>query len=103
MSGSSGTSSISSGVLSNNGLVLLNIGDYLNLQIKDIIIHIIPLNTKNYMTVLRTTTGIIKQFIPCVCYPSLTHVAIQINLENCLDVLFVEYGEYFSENTQILS
>jgi hypothetical protein len=32
----------------------------------------------------------------------LTHVAIQINLENCEDVLFIEYWEYFSEKTEIL-
>ena len=46
------------------------------------------------MTVLRTAAGIIKQLTPCIYYPSLTHVAIQINLENCEDVLFIEYGEY---------
>lgn len=54
------------------------------------------------MTVLRTAAGIIKQLTPCIYYPSLTHVAIQINLENCEDVLFIEYGEYFSEKTEIL-
>lgn len=43
MSGSCGTSSILSGVLSNNGLDALNIDIYLYLQIKDIIIHIIAL------------------------------------------------------------
>ena len=103
MSGSCGTSSISSGVLSNNGLELLTINNYLNLQIKDIIIHIIPLSIKSPMTVLRTASGILKQFIPCLYYPSLTHIAIQINLENCEDVLFIEYGEYFSEKTEILN
>ena len=103
MSGSCGTSSISSGVLSNNGLELLKIGAYLNFYIKDIIIHIIPLSSDDYMTVLRTTAGIIKQITPCLYYPSLTHIAIQINLENCSDVLFVEYGEYFSQKSEILN
>lgn len=82
MSGSCGTSSILSGVLSSNGLDALNIDIYLYLQIKDIIIHIIPLSIENYMAVLRTAVEIIKHLTSCVYYPSLTHLTIQINLEN---------------------
>ena len=38
---------ISTGMLTNNGEIKLDITKYLNLKIKDIVIHIIPLSTSS--------------------------------------------------------
>lgn len=102
MSGSSGRSSASSGVLTNNGSILLNLDKYKNFIIKDIILHVIPLSLSKATGNLRTAVGIIKEFIPCITYPSLTHMAAQINLKNCNDILFIEYGEYFTKKSDLI-
>lgn len=93
---------IKSGVLTNNGYRIPKLDEkYLNSKVKDILLHIIPLSLSNSVSNIRTSAGIIKQFIPCITYPSLTHMAVQLNLENCKDVLFIEYGEYFTEGSNL--
>ena len=90
--------------MTNNGrsLSFEDIKKYRNLKIKDIILHIIPLSLSNSVGDLRAAAGVIKQFVPCLTYPSLTHLSVQINLEKCNDILFIEYGEYFTEKSKLI-
>ena len=74
---------ISSGLLTNNGLKELDINDYLNSKIKDLSIHVIPLSIGKNFSTFQRIGSYIKIFTPMIINPiSLTHVAIQLNLEN---------------------
>ena len=42
-----------------------------------------------------------KAFIPSLYHPSLTHRAIQLNLENTNDIAIIEYGQYFTKESDI--
>ncbi len=85
---------ISTGMLTNNGEIKLDITKYLNLKIKDIVIHIIPLSTSSAVKACRTVGMYLSLFLHSSLKPSLTHIAIQLNLENSNDVLIIEYGPY---------
>ena len=89
----------SSGLLTNNGSKDLKIEDYLNRKIEDIAIHVIPLSTNEHFTTFQTVGAVLKTFTPMVFNPSLTHVAIQLNLENTKDVFIIEYGEYWTKDS----
>ena len=92
---------ISTGMLTNKGKQLPNIDNYLKLKIKDLTIHIIPLSTSKATNIVRGVGGFLKAFIPSIYHPSLTHIAIQLNFENCEDIAIIEYGQYFSEETDL--
>lgn len=91
----------STGRLTNKGKQLPDINNYLNLIIKDLTIHIIPLSTNTSLSILRGISGVLKQYIPSIYYPSLTHIAIQLNLENSEDIAILEYGNYYSEESDL--
>ena len=82
----------STGMLTNNGLQLLNIDKYLDKKIKGLNIHVIPLTLNKKVNVVRGISSVIKIFTPVIFNPSLTHIAIQLVLEDCDDVLIFEYG-----------
>ena len=86
----------SSGLLTNKGLKELNINGYLNSSIKDLSIHVIPLSTNPTFSKFQIIGTYAKMFIPMIINPSLTHVAIQLNLDNSNDVLIIEYGNYLT-------
>lgn len=44
-------------------------------------------------------TSILKMFVPMIVNLSLSHVAIQLNLENSKDILIIEYGQYLTEES----
>ena len=92
---------ISTGMLTNNGKIQFDITKYLNLKIKDIVIHIIPLSTSKGVKAARTVGLYLTIFLHSSIKPSLTHIAIQLNLENCNDVIIIEYGQYYSENSNL--
>lgn len=89
----------SSGSSTNNGAKELKIDEYLNKEIKDIVIHVIPLSTNDQFRRFQLVGGILKCLTPMLFNPSLTHVAIQLNLENTNDILIIEYGEYFTKDS----
>ena len=92
---------ISTGKVTNNGKIQLEIDKYLNFKIKDIVIHIIPISTSNAVKAVRTIGGYLSIFLHSRLKPSLTHVAIQLNLENCKDIFIIEYGQYYSEKSKL--
>ena len=92
---------ISTGVLTNNGLKLLDMKEYLDKKIKQLVIHIIPLSADKKFGFFRGISKSLKLYTPMVFNPSLTHIAIQLELENCKDFLIFEYGQYFSEESNL--
>ena len=91
----------STGMLTNNGLQLLNIDKYLDKKIKGLTIHIIPLSLDKKVNIVRGISSVIKIFTPVIFNPSLTHVAIQLFLEDCDDILIFEYGQYYSNESNL--
>ncbi len=92
---------ISTGSKTNNGLKSLNIDEYLNKKIISITIHVMPLSINKNFTNFQTVGVFFKTFIPMVVNPSLTHVAIQLNLENTDDILIIEYGQYLTKDSDL--
>ena len=93
---------ISSRLLTNNGLKELDINDYLNSKIKDISIHVIPLPIEKTFSTFQMIGSYIKIFTPMIINPiSLTHVAIQLNLEISEDILIIEYGNYLTQDNNL--
>ena len=89
----------SSGLLTNKGSNDLNIKDYLNQKIMDINLHIFPLSTNKKFTTFQIIGSVLKVFTPMIVNPSLTHVAVQLNLERTKDVLLIEYGNYLTKDS----
>ena len=75
---------IGTGMLTNKGEIKLDITKYLNLKIKDIVIHVIPLSTSNAVTATRTVGMYLSIFLHSSLKPSLTHIAIKLNLDNII-------------------
>jgi hypothetical protein len=90
----------STGNLTNDGEKNLKIDEYHNFVIKDIIIHIIPLSTSGTVSNLRIAGAFFKTFVPSLFHPSLAHIAIQLNLEDCKDILIIEYGQYLTKDSK---
>ena len=72
----------------------------LNLHIKDLIIHSIPLSTSDTATKIRSIGKTIQPFIHPAISPTFAHLAIQLNMENN-DIVIIEYGQYFTEESII--
>ena len=89
---------ISTGLLTNNGLNQLSIDKYLNKNIKGLTIHVIPLFTNKIFLNTQIILRFLKFFVPLIYNPSLSHIAIQLDLENSEDVLIIEYGQYLTED-----
>ena len=90
----------STGMVTNEGDKKLDITVYLDMVIEGIVIHIIPLSTSDNVTRLRIAGGIAKGFIPSIYHPSLTDIAIQLQLRDCKDVLIIEYGQYLTSDSK---
>ena len=72
-----------------------------NLKIKDLSIHIIPLTTNTSVNGLRYIWKILQPFIHPIFTPTLSHIAIQLNMEKNKDIIIMEYGPYYSTDTQM--
>ena len=92
----------STGKQTNNGDKNFEIEDLLYIKINNLVIHSIPLSD-NWATSYARTYGKIYQ--PLV-HPSLSftlsHIAIQLNLENN-DIIFIEYGQYLTKDSEVES
>ena len=89
---------ISTGSITNNGLNQLCIDEYLNKNIKGLTIHVIPLSMNEVFLKTQATLRLLKCLVPLIFNPSLTHIAIQLDLENSEDILIIEYGQYLTED-----
>ena len=94
---------ISTGILTNKGAKLLEIERISNLQIKDITIHIIPLTNNGKIKKLRNIGRFCQFFLHPALTPTFCHVAIQLNMENKKDIIIMEYGQYLSEESELIS
>ena len=91
----------STGMLTNEGNNFLDIKNDLDHQIKNLIIHNIPLSTSNAMTALRTIGKITSPLIHSALSPTLSHIAIQLDLEDSDFIYIIEYGQYYSKDSKI--
>ena len=101
---------ISTGLITNNGKKeLKEIERLMNLKINDISIQVIPLSTSNIVNWTRVIGIGLNYFIHPAFTPHLSHIAIQLNMENGEDIIIMEYGQYYSvdsdeiKNTNIFS
>ena len=75
--------------------------EMMNLRIKSISIHTIPLSFE-IISVIKNFAKIFFQPIwPSILSPTLSHIAVQLNLENDKDILIMEYGPYSPEDSAI--
>ena len=93
-------SCFSSGKLTNDGKKLLEISDILDGKIMSLDIYNIPLSEGLLMSSLRLVGKIIQPFIHPSLSPSLCHIAIKLDIENIKDVIIIEYGQYYSEDSK---
>lgn len=91
----------STGMLTNNGKNFLDIKDDLDKKIKNIVIHNIPLSNSTSMKVLKSIGTITAPFIHSALTPTLSHIAIQLNLENSDYIYVIEYGQYYSKDSKL--
>ena len=79
---------------------LLKIEQYFHIKIKNIIIHSIPLLEHEGLTIIRFIGKRFQNLIHPKLSPTLTHIAIQLNLEND-DIFIMEYGPFIREENNI--
>ena len=84
----------------NKGEHLLNIDDLLNTKIQSLVIHCVPLSNDLITRVARTRGKIAQFFIHPGLSFTLSHIAIQLNMEN-KDILIIEYGQYLTQESEI--
>ena len=93
---------ISSGIPTNNKKKPPEIEKIMDLKIKSLSIHILPLIINNQLNILRIVGQFFQQFIhPKIFSPTLSHIAIQLNMENDKDYIIMEYGQYLTEYSEI--
>ena len=92
---------ISTGLKTNKGVKSLTIDDYLNKRIRALTIHVLPLSIDKKFTNFQIFASIWKVITPMVVNPSLTHIAIQLDLEDTDDILIIEYGQYLTEDSNL--
>ena len=71
---------------------------YFDLKIKDINIRIITLSVNKHFHRLKIFGKYLQDFITPKISPTLSHLAIQLNMENDKDIFILEYGPYFPVN-----
>ena len=69
----------------------------LDLKIKDLVIHSIPLSTSKVVTGLRTVGTVLSGLFHPALTPTLCHTAIQLNMENG-EIIIIEYGQFPTED-----
>lgn len=91
-------STFSTGMLTDEGNNILVIGNDFDHKIKDLVIHNIPLSTNNTMTALKAIGKFVSPLVHSALTPTLSHIIIQLNLEDSDFVYLIEYGQYFPTN-----
>ena len=75
--------------------------EIMNLKIESLSIHIIPLKQYIGSSIVRILGRTLQQIIhPAIISPTLSHIAIQLNLENKY-IVVMEYGPYLSDKSEI--
>ena len=72
----------------------------LNLKIKDLIIHCIPLSTNKIVQNFRDFGEGLSIFIHPILTPTFCHTAIQLNMENG-EIIIIEYGQYLTKDSKL--
>ena len=75
-----------------------NIEKYFNQRIKNIVIRSITLSKSTFFHVLKILGKFLQDFITPILSPTLSHLIVQLNMENDKDIFLIEYGPYFAEN-----
>ena len=74
----------------------------MNLKIRDLSLQIIPLKSNIHINRFRMVGQVFQMFIhPRILSPTLSHIAIQLNMENDKDIIIMEYGQYLTEQSEI--
>ena len=94
---------ISTGMLTNEGNNFLDISNDLDNEIEEIVIHNIPLSQSNSMAALRAFGKILTPYFHSALTPTLSHIAIQLMLKNSGFIYIIEYGQYFTKDSEIKS
>ncbi len=91
---------VSTGMLTNNGEKLEkgDIIDIMKSKIENISIQIIPLQHSDKMKTVKDIGKVLQNVIHPVFTPTLSHISIQMTLENNLYAI-IEYGQYFTKDS----
>ena len=89
----------SSGKLTNEGEKKLDIRPYLNSKIDSISLYIMPIQLNTAIDITKEIEVHAKLFLhPAIC-PNISHVAVQLNMEN-KDLFLIEYGQYLTKDSE---
>ena len=91
---------IFTGKETNNGEKKLILDDLLSKKINNLVIHSIPLSTSPVVSGIKYIGFELQRFVHPALSPTLSHIAIQLNLEND-DIVIIEYGQYLTEDSDI--
>ncbi len=91
---------IFTGKENNNGEKNLILDNLLSEKINNLVIHSIPLSTSPVVTGIRFIGGVLQLLVHPKLSPTLSHIAIQLNLEND-DIVIIEYGQYITKDSDI--
>ena len=91
---------ISTGKKTNDGQKDLDIQDLLPIKINNLAIHSIPLSDSWLTSYMRYGGKIYQPLIHPALSFTLSHIAIQLNLENN-DIIIIEYGQYLTKDSDL--
>ena len=91
---------IFTGKETNNGDKNLILDDLLSKKINNLIIHSIPLSNSVITSYMRYVGKIYQPFVHPSLSFTLSHIAIQLNMENN-DIVIIEYGQYLTKDSDI--
>ena len=98
------------GLLSNEGKSIPEneLKEIMNLNIEKLSIQVIPLYHNTGLEAAKLFGRVIQRFIhPAIFSPTLSHIAIQITLDNNKNKhkynIIIEYGQYYSEKSDIIN
>ena len=93
----------SSGHLTNKGAKDLYINPYLHLKIDSISLYVIPIALDSFaVDFAKNTTTLFQFFFHPALVPNVSHVAVQLNMEN-KDLFLIEYGQYLTKDSEMKS
>ena len=79
----------------------MNIENDLDKKIDSLIIHNIPLSQSNSMTALRTVGKLVTPLLHSALTPTLSHISIQLILQNSDFIYVIEFGQYYSKDSNL--
>ena len=75
----------------------------MRLKIKDITVQIIPLSSEKPVYYFRAIGRAFQFLLHPALTPTFCHVAIQLNMENDEDIIIIEYGQYLSDKSEMIT